>query len=512
MRRVVAVAALAFAGCNLFGETPTPSAPCNGDSSCPSGQSCFVDGCGRLGDDLIAEVTTSAPTGVTAVDIPLGRPHSGLNLVLPAQQLLQVTSRRGANGYPAQRQLFASGTSSLLPGVGRYAQATDGTVSGVSPLAVSTGIYTLQVSPLDVTVPPAILRSVAVDAGLNTATVTLLPASDVTTVAGLVLAAPGAPEAIPPGVQLVAADGTSLSALITANGSGAFQLSFGTALPAGAVLQVTPGTGNLLGGTATFPVDDAGRFTQPFVVGDGVPAVTVQGTLLGPDGNPVAGASIFLQGLVVGGAVATVGPARTSDAGTFSLQTLPQADAGTLVLSAIPPPGSAAGFLTTPADVPPQGLVGSWMCPARPLVQGSVAYPDGGPAVGVGVRADPVGPAGPGIPQPPAGAGGVTDQTGQFAVRLDPALYRLEVQAQGGYPALPGFFRIQGGGMLPDATLVVGRTLTANLRRDGGTVVDQALVRIYRPVILDDGTTRALLLGEAVSNSSGEVGILLPTR
>jgi len=88
----------------------------------------------------------------------------------------------------------------------------------------------------------------------------------------------------------------------------------------------------------------------------------------------------------------------------------------------------------------------------------------------------------------------------------------LEVQAQGGYPALPGFFRIQGGGMLPDATLVVGRTLTANLRRDGGTVVDQALVRIYRPVILDDGTTRALLLGEAVSNSSGEVGILLPTR
>jgi len=43
-------------------------------------------------------------------------------------------------------------------------------------------------------------------------------------------------------------------------------------------------------------------------------------------------------------------------------------------------------------------------------------------------------------------------------------------------------------------------------------VVDQALVRIYRPVILDDGTTRALLLGEAVSNSSGEVGILLPTR
>ena len=59
---------------------------------------------------------------------------------------------------------------------------------------------------------------------------------------------------------------------------------------------------------------------------------------------------------------------------------------------------------------------------------------------------------------------------------------------------------------------MTGRTLTATLRRDAGTVVGQALVRIYRPVILDDGSSRALLLGEAVSDSTGQVGILLPTR
>src|SRR5262249_47400572 len=252
------------------------------------------------------------------------------------------------------------------------------------------------------------------------------------------------------------------------------------------------------------------RFGQPFVVGAGVPPVVVQGTLLGPGGNPVAGASIFLQGLVIGGALATVGPARTTDAGTFSLQTLPQADAGTLILSAIPPPGSAAGLLTTAVDVPPSGVVGSWMCPPRPLVQGAVRYPDGGPGVGIGLRADPVGPAGAGIPQPAAGADGVTDDTGQFAVRLDPALYRLEVESQGSYPAVRSFARIQGGGTLPDHTLIIGRTLTASLRRDAGAVVDQALVRIYRSVTLDDGSTRALLLGEAVSDSTGQVRILLP--
>src|SRR5262249_30822789 len=197
-------------------------------------------GCGRLGDDLIAEVTTSAPSGVTSVDIPLGHPRASLLLVLPDLQQLKITSRRGGNGYPSPRQLFASRISALLPRVGRHAQATDATVSGVSLLAVSTGVSTVQVSPQDTTVPPAVLRNVAVDAGITETTVTLLEASAVATVAGTVLAAPGTPEAIPPRVQLVTADGTPLSALITASGSGAFQLSFGTALPAGAVLQIPP--------------------------------------------------------------------------------------------------------------------------------------------------------------------------------------------------------------------------------------------------------------------------------
>jgi hypothetical protein len=278
-------------------------------------------------------------------------------------------------------------------------------------------------------------------------------------------------------------------------------------------LQITPGSGNLLGGTASFAVDGLGRFGQPFVVGDGVPPVVFQGRLLGPDGTPVPEASLFLQGQVAGGALATVGPVRTTDGGTFSLQTLPQAGAGTLMLSAIPPPGSAAGFLQAIAEVPSSGGAGTtWTTPPRALVQGSVRYPDGGPVVAVGLRADPVGPAGPGMPQPPAGADGVTDDNGHFALRLDPALYRLEVASQDGYPALRSFTRIAGGGSLPETTLVTGRTLTAVLRRDGGTPVDQALVRIYRSVVLDDGSSRALLLGEAVSDSTGQVGILLPTR
>jgi len=48
--------------------------------------------------------------------------------------------------------------------------------------------------------------------------------------------------------------------------------------------------------------------------------------------------------------------------------------------------------------------------------------------------------------------------------------------------------------------------------RDAGTIVPQALVRIYRLVTLDDGTQRALSLGEGISDSDGVATILLPQQ
>jgi hypothetical protein len=502
------------AGCNLFSEPSPPEGTCTRDQDCPASQRCYVDGCGTLPAGLLTEVVTSAPTGVTSVDLPLGMPVAGMVLVLPDEQVLQLSVRRGPAPYPASVQLLASGQSTLIPGVSRTAQTGGAAASGVFRVGLSTGVYTVVVSPLDPAVPPTLHTGVGMDAGVAALSVDLLTAAQVQTVTGTVLAGPGQPEPVPPQVQLLAADGRPLSARSTADAAGGFQLSFGTGtLAGGAILQVTPGRG-ALGAVARFPVSDPARFGQPFVVGDSAAPVQVSGQLLGPDGTPVAGASVFIQGTVVGGGSGNVGPSFSDGDGGFSLQTLPQDGAGTLELWVIPPPGSVAGLVRTAVDVPPGAPVaGTWSCPARALLRGALILPDAGPLAGAALRADPVLAADGATPLPPAGASGQTGQAGTFALRLDPAVYQLEVQPGAPLPVLRRLVRVTASGaQLDPVTLASGRTLTARVLRDAGSVVPQALVRVYRRETLEDGTARAVLLGEDVSDESGGVRILLPQQ
>ncbi|HZJ55985.1 MAG TPA: hypothetical protein VFD38_17715 [Myxococcaceae bacterium] len=501
-------------GCNLFSDPTPPEGTCRRDQDCASPQRCYVDGCGILPADLLAEVITTAQSGVTSVDMPLGAPVANMPLVLPDQQLLQLSLRRGGGPYPASVQLLATGESTLLAGVSRTAQTAGAAANGLFQVGLSTGRYTVVVSPLDPTVPPAMQANVVMDAGVRSLTIDLLTAAQVQTVRGTVLAGPGQPEPSPPTVQLLAADGRPLSRQTVADPDGGFQLSFGLgALDGGAVLQVSPGPG-ALGAVAALPVSDPAQFGVPFLVGDAAAPVEVSGQVLGPDGNPVAGASIFIQGTVVGGGSGNVGPAFSGDAGTFALSSLPQAQPGALQLWIVPPPGSIAGLVRTPVDVPAGAPVaGSWSCPARPVLSGGVLLPDAGPLAGAVVRVDPVLPVDAVTPLPPSGASGQTGEAGTFALRLDPGVYQLEVQPGPSFPVLRRLVRLTASGaQLPVVTLAPGRTLTARVLRDAGTVVPQALLRVYRRETLDDGTPRALLLGEDVSDGSGVVRLLLPQQ
>ena len=503
-----------LAGCNLFNDPAPPEGTCSRDQDCPSPQRCYVDGCGTLPADLLAEVITPAPSGVTSVDMPLGAPVANMRLVLPDQQLLQLSVRRGSGPYPASVQLLATGQSTLLPGVYRTAQTAGAAANGFFQVGLSTGLYTLVVSPLDPTVPPAMQSGIVMDAGVLPLIVDLQPAAQVQTVRGTVLAGPGQPEPVPPTVQLLGADGRPLSSRTVAEPDGGFQLSFGIgALDGGAVLQVSPGPG-VLGAVAALPVSDLAQFGTPFIVGDGAAPVEVSGQVLGPDGSPVAGASIFIQGTVVGGGSGNVGPTFSGDAGTFVLSTLPQAQAGALQLWIVPPPGAIAGLVRTPVDVPGGAPVaGSWTCPARPVLSGGVLLPDAGPLTGAVVRLDPVLPVDAVTPLPPSGVSGQTGEAGTFALRLDPGVYQLEIQTGPFFPAVRRLVRVTSSGtQLPVVTLAVGRTLTARILRDAGTVVPQALLRVYRRETLEDGTPRALLLGEDVSDQSGVVRVLLPQQ
>ena len=89
MNRATPIGSLAVAStlllgaCNLFVEPSPPPGTCNTDKDCPLPQRCYVDGCGTLPGDLLAEVTTTAPAGVTSVDLPLGQTAANMALVLP---------------------------------------------------------------------------------------------------------------------------------------------------------------------------------------------------------------------------------------------------------------------------------------------------------------------------------------------------------------------------------------------------------------------------------------------
>ena len=193
MRRA-ALAALLLSGCNLFSEPQNPPGTCTRDQDCVAGQRCFVDGCGKLPDDMLAEVTTSLPGGVSSVDLPVGPAMANLPLVLPDAQLLSLALRRGGGAYPGTVQLLASGQSTLLAGVSRVAQTTGAEVSGVLRVPVSTGVYTLVVSPLDPSVPPAVQTTVGIDAGVTPLTMDLIEVGRLQTLAGVVLAGPAQPE------------------------------------------------------------------------------------------------------------------------------------------------------------------------------------------------------------------------------------------------------------------------------------------------------------------------------
>jgi hypothetical protein len=514
IRPIQVVAAVFLAGCNLFNDSTPPEGTCHRDQDCPPPQRCYVDGCGTLPADLLAEVITSAATGVTSVDMPLGAPVANMPLVLPDRQQLELSVRRGGGPYPASVQLLATGQSTLLPGVYRAAQTAGAAANGIFQVGLSTGVSSVVVSPLDPTVPPTTRAGVIMDAGVLSLTLDLLPAAQVQTVQGRVLAGPGQPEPVPPTVQLLGADGRSLSSRTVADRDGGFQLSFGIgALDGGAVLQVSPGPG-AIGAVAALPISDPAQFGIPFIVGDSAAPVEVSGQVLGPDGSPVAGASIFIQGTVVGGGSGNVGPTVSGDAGTFALSTLPQARPGALQLWIVPPPGSIAGLVRTPVDVPGGAPVaGSWTCPARPVLSGGVLLPDAGPRPGAVVRLDPVLPLDAGIPLPPSGVSGQTGEAGTFALRLDPGVYQLEIQTGPAFPVLRRLVRVTSSGAeLPVVTLAAGRTLTARILRDAGTVVPQALLRVYRLETLEDGTPRALLLGEDTSDPLGAVRLLLPQQ
>jgi hypothetical protein len=255
-------------------------------------------------------------------------------------------------------------------------------------------------------------------------------------------------------------------------------------------------------------------------------AVELSGTILTLRGEPVPNATVYMDGPVGGGGSFRSQSILTDANGNFSrLTTLRSAPSGTSNLWVIPPPESNAGILKATVAVRAQGPIGIFTCPDKVVVQGNLFRADGGSAPGVRVAAVPIA-ALPSKPLPASGAQTVTDENSSFAIRLDPATYRLDFIPPEHLPRVSRFVTVtadvdSSGNLRPlqlsDFTLSKGRRISGNIYDLGDTAGAQATLapfaslRLFR-LVQYDGKQSSVLLAETVSDGRGAYNLTLPTR
>ena len=530
MRRLVlALAVLPLLGCNsLFENGQQPIRPCSSDNDCGGDQVCFVDGCGDPGKDIAVEVTPSSRNGQYPQDFPVDELEGQQLLQLfPAPSLAGTAERDQLSGgpqpYDAPITFVLSGQSALIPGLTRHFEATATPSNGSFQLGVGAGVYSVVATPDDPTLPPLVTPGQTITPGQDTQLDLRFPApEELLPLSGVVVGAGGAPLPVGLAVQALDAEQHPLSQRALVSDGGTFTVWVDSNLNLKAVtLHVTPIDPLALVPEESFSVSLQG-LPQPLAFGDFGEPLTATGRLVAQDGSPVAGASVHLEGSVADGGFFRTQTVQTDDGGSFALQTLP-ATSGPLNLLAVPPPGDTAGLLeTTASPLAEATSLGDLACPNRILVSGTLETPDGQPAPGVRVLAEPVA-ALPDRPLPLAGDQTTTDTSARFTLRLDPAHYRIDFLPTEKLARTSRFVTIDpaeaDGGSLELAPIALsnGRSVSGQveiLAGDGGSpqVAPLARVRFYRKVELPDGGTSSVLLDQAYADQTGSYTVLLPTR
>jgi hypothetical protein len=278
--------------------------------------------------------------------------------------------------------------------------------------------------------------------------------------------------------------------------------------------------------TFTFdPLQPPGTFS----LGNFGEATSLQGTAIGPDGLPVVGASVRVQGPVGGGGEFRSRTVTTDTAGHFTLPTLPSASGLPFTLIVAPPARPTlgdlrAGITQVPVQVLPTGTQAEVLCNARGVITGTVLRPgaEGAPAAGVRIFAQPVGPVA-GLSAPSEGPSTVTDAAGRFQLLLDPAEYRLDFVPGEDLPRVSRYLSVvptpgtpsSTPQELPAFTLSQGRRISGPVLSTDAAAASPALpyasIRFFR-VVSVNGRPTSQLLAQTVSDASGEYSVMLPTR
>ncbi|NTX16584.1 carboxypeptidase regulatory-like domain-containing protein [Myxococcus sp. CA051A] len=536
-RLLLALTLLWGTGCALLEEEPEDSLlVCRSDADCASNEVCFVDGCGDPGQDIVVEVTPNPALGLYAQDFPVGRLRAEQNLELFDKASLRGTTLRStvppasstttSRPYSEPLVVRAVGTSALIPGVARYHEATLVPDNGQWTLPVASGQYAVTVLAEDLLVPP-MTNLGTVFPGEALALEWLLPAADaVVPVQGQLTGHGGAPLDADLSVEALDAELKPISQRVPVNrGTGAFALALPpvAASASTVLLRVTARDAGALLPQQTFTVDPSVPLPGPLELGDFGAPVRVSGRVVALDGRPVVAATVSIQGRVGGGGSFQSAVATTDEEGRFELRSLPSATESPLELVVVPPAGSTSGLTTSAAVVPREDTVlPDVVCVNRRVARGRLLQPDNvSPAAGVRLVVEPVDVV-PGRLLPPNLASEtLTDANGEYVLRLDPALYRLDVVPGENLPRVSRFVSVlpanDGSEQAVTAfALQRGRTLRGRVlssTREPGVPpgLPFTSIRFYR-VVNVEGRPSSVLLAQSVTDTLGRYTALLPVR